>query len=224
MTILGIIPARGGSKALPGKHLMTLNHVSLIGRALASAAASTLLTRVVVSTDSAEIAAEAKRHGGVVITRPAELATDEIGMVPVLQHAVRAAGGPVPDLVVCLQPTSPFRTDARIDETIWKVLDTGAESAQTVRLVSYSPYFMSYLDGDRTRPFILDGDRYVRRQDAPPIYQPTGAVYVTRYRTLMDGQVLGAHNRAVICDFEESVNIDTLWDFRLAELIAAGLK
>ena len=223
MTILGIIPARGGSKALPGKHLMTLNRVSLIGRALDSAAAATLLTRVVVSTDSAEIAAEAKRHGGVVITRPAELATDEIGMVPVLQHAVRAAGGPVPDLVVCLQPTSPFRTDARIDETIWKVLDTGAESAQTVRLVSYSPYFMSKLDGDRVIP-LNAVHVFVRRQDAPPVYQPTGAVYVTRFATLMeDGQILGPGNRAVVCGFEESVSIDTIWDFRLAELIAKEL-
>ena len=226
LTVLGIIPARGGSKALPGKHLMTLNRVSLIGRALDSASKSTLLTDVFVSTDNREIEDEAKRHGAVVLRRPDFLATDECGMAPVLQHATNEAWRITkrqPDLIVCLQPTSPFRTGARIDETIRKVIDTGADSAQTVRLVSYSPYFMSKLDGDRVIA-LNTVHVFVRRQDAPPVYMPTGSVYVTRYRTLMDGhRVLGNDNRAVVCGFEESVNIDTIWDYRLAELIAREL-
>ena len=221
MIALGIIPARGGSKGLPGKNLMALGGRSLIRRALDSAADSALLTDYVVTTDSDAIAAEAVNAGGRVIMRPAELATDECGMVPVLQHAVRAYGGRRPDLIVCLQPTSPFRTGAMIDGTIRKVIDTGADSAQTVTEAPYSPYFMCHVYGDDVSWLFTHA--HLRRQDAPVVYMPNGAVYVTRWRTLMDeGRVLGDDNRAVVCGFEESVNIDTIWDYRLAEVIEAA--
>ena len=221
---LGVIPARGGSKGLPGKNLRKLGSLSLIGQAVASAREAALLARFIVSTDSREIADEAKLHGAEVpFLRPAEFATDQAGMLPVLQHAVRwlvSSAGVRPDLIVTLQPTSPFRTGTEIDATIRKVIDTGSDSAQTLSEASYHPYFMKTLDGDRTVALFPDGHRYVRRQDAPPVYQPSGAVYVTRYATLMEqGHILGEDNRGVIMAFEASVNIDTEWDFLLAELL-----
>jgi len=221
---LGVIPARGGSKGLPGKNLRKLGALSLIGHAIASAREAALLARVIVSTDSLEIAGEAKRHGAEVpFLRPAELATDQAGMLPVLQHAVRwleSSAGVRPDMIVTLQPTSPFRTGAEIDATITKVIDTGSDSAQTLSEAAYHPYFMKTLDGDRTMALFPDGHKFVRRQDAPPVYQPSGAVYVTRYATLMEqGHILGDDNRGVIMGFEPSVNIDTEWDFLLAELL-----
>jgi CMP-N,N'-diacetyllegionaminic acid synthase len=221
---LGVIPARGGSKGLPGKNLRKLGALSLIGHAVASAREAALLTRFIVSTDSPEIAEEAKRHGAEVpFLRPAELATDQAGMLPVLQHAVRwleSSAGVRPDMIVTLQPTSPFRTGVEIDATITRVIDTGSDSAQTLSEASYHPYFMKTLDGDRTMALFPDGHKYVRRQDAPPVYQPSGAVYVTRYATLMEqGHILGDDNRGVIMGFEPSVNIDTEWDFLLAELL-----
>jgi len=221
---LGVIPARGGSKGLPGKNLRKLGALSLIGQAVASAREAALLARLIVSTDSPEIAEEAKRHGAEVpFLRPAELATDQAGMLPVLQHAVRwleSSAGVRPDMIVTLQPTSPFRTGVEIDATITKVIDTGSDSAQTLSEASYHPYFMKTLDGDRTMALFPDGHKYVRRQDAPPVYQPSGAVYVTRYATLMEqGHILGDDNRGVIMGFEPSVNIDTEWDFLLAELL-----
>jgi len=219
-----VIPARGGSKGLPGKNLRTLGGLSLIGHAVASTRESKRLTRVIVSTDSEEIAAEARRHGAEVpFLRPAALASDEAGMVPVLQHAVRwleTTERRRPDVIVTIQPTSPFRTGDDIDRTIDKLVETSADSAQTVTEAAYHPFFMKTLDGDRTIPLFPDGHRYVRRQDAPPVYQPSGAVYVTRYDVLMrDGHVLGKDNRAVVMDFEPSVNIDTEWDFLMAELL-----
>jgi CMP-N-acetylneuraminic acid synthetase len=221
---LGVIPARGGSKGLPGKNLRLLGALSLIGQAVASARESALLGRFIVSTDSPEIAEEARRHGAEVpFLRPAELATDQAGMLPVLQHAVRwleSSAGVRPDLIVTLQPTSPFRTGSEIDATIRKVIDTGSDSAQTLSEASYHPFFMKTLDGDRTVALFPDGHKYVRRQDAPPVYQPSGAVYVTRYTTLMEqGHILGDDNRGVVRGFEASVNIDTEWDFLLAELL-----
>src|SRR4030095_9172261 len=125
-------------------------------------------TRFVVSTDSAEIADEARRHDAEApFLRPAELASDHAGMVPVLQHAVRwleSAAGVRPDFVVTLQPTSPFRTGAEIDRTIATVADTAADSAQTLVEASYHPFFMKTLDGDRTIALFADGKKYVRRQ------------------------------------------------------------
>jgi CMP-N,N'-diacetyllegionaminic acid synthase len=219
-----VIPARGGSKGLPGKNLRVLGSLSLIAHAVASCREAKRLGRFVVSTDSEAIAAAARAAGAEVpFVRPAELATDEVGMVPVLQHAVRwldGATGIRPDYVVTIQPTSPFRVGADIDETIAKIVETGADSAQTVTEASYHPFFMKTLDGDRTIPLFHEGHKYVRRQDAPPVYQPSGAVYVTSYEVLMDeGRVLGQDNRAVIRGFESSVNIDTEWDFLLAELL-----
>ena len=226
MRILGVIPARGGSKGLPGKNLMPIGGKSLVRRAIESARASTLLTVFAVSTDDEEIYNETERCRGSIIARPKELATDEAGMLPVLQHAVQAFGGLRPDLIVCLQPTSPFRTGRMIDLTIQAVLETGAGSAQTVTEAPYHPFFMSTLErepGD-TWPRIValfPHDHIVRRQDALPAYMPTGAVYVTRYDVLMRlGRIRADDNRAVPCEFEESVNIDTIWDYRLAEMIA----
>jgi CMP-N-acetylneuraminic acid synthetase len=222
---LGVIPARGGSKGLPGKNLKRLGALSLIGHAVASAREARRLSRVIVSTDSEAIAEEARRHGAEVpFLRPPALATDEAGMVPVLQHAVRwlESTGVRPDVVVTLQPTSPFRTGEEIDGTIERVVETGADSAQTLCEASYHPFFMKTLEGDRTVALFADGKKYVRRQDAPAVYQPSGAVYVTRYVVLMDeGQVLGHDNRGLVMPFEASVNIDTEWDFLLAELLLA---
>ena len=220
----GVIPARGGSKGLPGKNLRKLGALSLIGQAIASAREAALLARFIVSTDSPEIAEEARRHGAEVpFLRPAEFATDQAGMLPVLQHAVRwleSSARVRPDLIVTLQPTSPFRTGAEIDQTIRKVIEAGSDSAQTLSEASYHPYFMKTLDGDRTVALFPEGHRYVRRQDAPAVYQPSGAVYVTRYATLMErGHILGEDNRGVVQGFEASVNIDTEWDFLLAELL-----
>ena len=210
----GVIPARGGSKGLPGKNLRALGKLSLIGHAVASARESKRLTRVIVSTDSPAIAEEARRHGAEVpFVRPAELASDEAGMVPVLQHAARwleTAERITPDMIVTLQPTSPFRTGEDIDRAIEKLIETGADSAQTLSEASYHPFFMKTLDGDRTTSLFHEGHCYVRRQDAPAVYQPSGAVYVTRYRVLMEeGRVLGDDNRGLVMGFEASVNIDT---------------
>ena len=224
---LGVIPARGGSKGLPGKNLKRLGRYSLVGQAIASTRESTRLSRVVVSTDDPAIAEEARRLGAEVpFVRPADLASDEAGMVPVLQHAVRwleERAGIRPDLVVTLQPTSPFRTGADIDRTIEKVIETGADSAQTITEASYHPFFMKTLAGDRTVPLFPDGHKFVRRQDAPAVYQPSGAVYVTRRDLLMEqGRVLGDDNRGIVSDFASSVNIDTEFDFMMAELLLSA--
>jgi CMP-N-acetylneuraminic acid synthetase len=224
---LGIIPARGGSKGLPGKNLRKLGRLSLIGHAVASAREAKRLSRTIVTTDDPELAEEARRCGAEVpFLRPAELASDHAGMLGVLQHAVRwaEADGMRPDLIVCLQPTSPFRTGGDIDATIEKVIESGSDSAQTLVSAAYHPFFMVRMEGDRAVPLFADAlGRYVRRQDPPPAYQPSGSVYVTRRRVMMDdGRIIGADNRGLIMGWEASVKIDTEWEFRLAEVVLAA--
>lgn len=225
---LGIIPCRGGSKGLPGKHLLEIGGITLLERAVSSAYGSELLTRVVVTSDSPELIYHAMNHDNRVlgIHRPAELATDTAGMIPVLQHAVRYLGvaDPAPyDLVVCLQPTSPFRTGEDIDACIALVRDSGAESAQTLCEAAYRPWAMVQLSGDRCLPLYpaLAGSD-LRRQDPPGVYQPSGAVYVTRRHVLMEGgRIIGTDHRGVVMPWERSINVNTPWDFRIAEMIHA---
>ena len=221
--VFAVIPARGGSKRLPGKNLRRLGQMSLLGHAVASAREAATLSRFVVSTDNAEIADEARRHGAEPpFMRPAELATDDVPNIVVLQHAVRwleATQIIRPDIIVTLQPTSPFRRGADIDRVVRKVLEARSDSAQTVKPACYRPCFMSTLEDDRVMPLFPEGHT-LRRRDAPAAYQPSGSVYATRYDVLMkQGRIVGDDNRAIVMDFEASISIDTEWDFKLAELI-----
>lgn len=224
--VFGVIPARGGSKGLPGKNLRPLGKIPLIGWSIRAARESRRLSRTLVSTEDPQIAEEASRLGGEVsFLRPVELSRDDSSILAVLQHAVgwlERTEGKRPDLVVLLQPTSPLRTAEDIDETIRIVLETGADSAQTVTEDRTHPWHRFSLDkdGDRLVPILTDAEKYSQRQEAPVLYRPTGSVFVTRYRTLMEeGRIRGRDHRGLIRGFESSIDIDDLWDLRIAEMI-----
>lgn len=221
---LAIIPARGGSKGLPGKHLMSIGGKTMLVRALESAREATTLHRVVVTTDAPAIAGYVHDYDGAaeVLMRPAELATDTAGMIPTLQHAVRSVEERTPfDLIVLLQPTSPFRTGEDIDETVALVTESGADSAQTLVEAAYRPWPMVALSGTRCLPLFPDAVvKDLRRQDPPGIYQPSGAVYVTRRATLMEQhRIIGDDHRGLVRPWERSININSPWDFRIAEMV-----
>jgi CMP-N-acetylneuraminic acid synthetase len=126
------------------------------------------------------------------------------------------------DAFVLLQTTSPLRTPQHVEAAIRKFVETGADSVTTVCPVEDSPYWMQRLDGDRLRALMPEGQRYGRRQDLPPVYRLTGAVYVTRRDVVMEqGRILGDDTRAIVIGRRESVDIDDAFDLRLCELIAA---
>ena len=229
MRALAIIPARGGSKGLPGKHLMKIGGKTLIQRAMESADQAKSILGVIVTTDDPNIVVEANRYLRFcddIVLRPPELATDECGMVPVLQHAVQweQTHGDKNryDMVVLLQPTSPFRTGQDIDACV--ALVTGeVESAQTVVEANYNPFKMMAVHHDGM-PYFVDPDyasKDTRRQDIT-FHQPSGSVYVMRRRPLMDdGLIISPVHRCLITPWERSININTPWDFRIAEMVYA---
>lgn len=220
---LAIITARGGSKSIPRKNIKMLAGKPLIVWTIQAARSSTLLDRVIVSTDDSEIAAISSAAGAEVpFLRPAKLALDETPSLPVLQHAVRwleANENFHPDLVVTLQPTSPLRRAEHIDEAIALELETNADAVVSVSRAP-SPFWMKRLEGNRVFPFMPDAPEYTRRQDLPPVYRVNGAVYVTRYKVLMEqNRIQGHDTRAIVMDDESSIDVDTLLDFKFAELV-----
>ncbi len=219
MRVLALIPARGGSRGVPGKNLRPLAGRPLLAWSIEAAKAAHLVDRVVVSSESQEILDAGARYGAEPLARPAELATDEALTDPVLVHAIEAlfADGYLPDLVVLLQPTVPVRAPGLVDACIERLWRQGADSL----LTGYPLHFVwrQALKGEwRT----LTPNR-CRRQDQEldaTLFHEDGSVYVTRTAAQM------AH-RARLCGRVElyettrSIDIDTEADFRAAEALMA---
>lgn len=226
LRIVGIIPARSGSKGIPDKNIRNLAGKPLIAHTIESAINSKLISRLIVSTDAENIAEISRKYGAEApFLRPIELAQDDIPTLPVLQHAIRfleKKQGYKPDIIVSLQPTSPLRKTQHIDKAIKKLIETDADSIVSLCEVEHSPYWMKRINGDRVFDFVEGSEKYARRQDLPKVYRVNGAVYVTRYNVLMNqNRILGNDTRAIIMDKEDSIDIDDELDFKLAELILA---
>jgi CMP-N-acetylneuraminic acid synthetase len=225
MRAIGVVPARGGSRGLPGKHLLPLGGRPLIAWTFDAARGARSLARVILSTDDATIAAAARAQGvDVPFMRPAALAGDDTAMLDVLVHAVSELerAGDRYDVVVLLQPTSPLRTADHIDAAVARLEETGADSVVTVVPVPhrFSPVSVMRMDGDRLTAYA--GETSVtRRQDKPLLYARNGpAVLAVRRDVLLEQRSLyGRDIRPLLMTEEESVDIDTPWDLAIAELL-----
>lgn len=223
---LGTICARGGSRGVPGKNIRALAGHPLIAYTIAVARRCDFIDRLIVSTDSEEIASVARRYGAEVpFLRPADLATDASAKVPAIQHAVRAVeterGTPV-DLVVDLDPTSPLRTVGEVREC-WQLVQTPATDVVfTVTPSEKSPYFnmVEVVDGYARLSKQADGP-VVRRQEAPAVYAMNASIYAYRREHLMsDGRVVAPRSRIVIMPPERSRDVDGPLDFAFLEFLA----
>jgi CMP-N-acetylneuraminic acid synthetase len=222
MNILGVVPARGGSKGIPGKNLARLAGKPLLAWTVEAARASRALTRLVLSTDDAAIA-EMGRELGVEVPflRDPALAADETPIVPVLVDLLRrlhASERYQADLLVLLQPTSPLRRAEDIDAAVELLQATAADSVVSVVEVphQFSPVSVMTLTDGRLRPWI-GGDTITRRQDKPRVYARNGpAVVVCKPGVLDSGSLYGADTRGLVMAAEHSVDIDTPWDLELA--------
>lgn len=230
MYILGIIPARGGSKSIPHKNIKLLADKPLIAHTIETAKKCKMLNRTVVSTDDNEIAEVARKYGGdVPFMRPNELAMDETPMIPVLQHAVSFVENEENihvDMIVLLDPTSPLRRVEDVEECINKLLSSDADSVVTVCEVEHNPYFvMMELFSDRLVPLIKNDIKITRRQDAPDVYRLNAAVYAIKRDVLMDeSKIITDNTMAVIMSQDLSAHIDHAIDFEFVEfLIKKGI-
>lgn len=232
MKILGVIPARGGSKGIPGKNLKNIAGKPLIAYVIGKALKSKLLERVIVSTDDEEIAKTAKSYGAEVpFIRPKALARDEVSLIPVIQHAMRYLDNKnwKADVIASIQPTSPLIEAADIDLAIDKLLKTGCDSVVSVcKIVHGHPYRAMRLKNDRITPLHEESYRYLQKQDLPQFYMINGALYVRRREVLENWSghdfALGEDIRAIIMDEIRSINIDTPLDLIIAEIMIETRK
>ena len=181
---------------------------------------SGVLDRVILSTDALEIAEAGRRAGlEVPFMRPASLAADDTPMVPVIEHAVAeiARHGWSPDIIVLLQPTSPLRRADHIRDAVTLLRESKADAVVSVVEVPrhLSPDYVMRIDEGRLQPFLPDGARVTRRQDARPAYSRDGTVYAFRRATLEKfGGIYGEDCRPLLIDARQSLSIDTQddWD------------
>lgn len=231
LRILGVITARGGSKGLPGKNVKMLGDKPLIAYTIEVAKKSKLITDLIVSTDDKKIAEVCRECGAEVpFIRPAELATDTAGHLEVMQHAIRFMedkNGIVYDYAVIFQPTSPFRIVDDIDGTIEKIIKHNAESAFSMYEIepSQHPIKIKKLEGDTVLPYCLEEKIGTRRQDFPPAYKRSSAVYVIKRDLLMkESRLFGDFIVGHIVPKDRSIDIDTPYDWFLAEYMLEDLK
>jgi CMP-N-acetylneuraminic acid synthetase len=227
MNVLGVIPARGGSKGIANKNLALVGGRPLLAYTADAVKESRCLTRTIVSTDDERIAACAKSlRLEVPFTRPASLAGDEVPMLPVLQHAVEAveSNGFTPDVVVLLQPTSPLRRGAHIDAAVTWLERAGGDSVVSVVEVphQFNPTSVMRINDGLLAPF-LEGPAPTRRQDKPRVYARNGpAVLAVMRRVLAPGSLYGERTWPLVMSAEDSLDIDTAWDLRLVEAILSA--
>jgi len=223
--ILGIIPARGGSKTIPRKNVKVLAGKPLIAWTIEAAQKSQYLDRLILSSEDAEIIAVAREWGcEVPFVRPIELAQDDTpGIEPVI-HAINNIGEKF-DYIVLLQPTSPLRTVKDIDDCIRYCIQEDAQVCVSVCAADKNPYWMHTLDErQRLCPLMQKGYSIERRQDLPPVYAENGAIYVAQTDYLLKAKhFITKETLAYIMPAARSWDIDTAMDFLYCDLIKTNL-
>lgn len=220
MSVIAVIPARGGSRGLPRKNILPLAGKPLLAHTILDAQAAKRVDRTVVSTDDAEIAEVARAWGAEVpFVRPAALATDHATTEAVLQHALawleREERASV-DVIVLLEATSPFRAPGLVDEVVARLDDPDVDTAFTV--VRDHGYFWSREGDGIVR---LDAG-YQPRQVRTPRWRETGSVYATRAAVVRRGERIGPRVALVEQDdIDAMVDVHSVFDLWLAERIVA---
>ena len=221
MNILVIIPARGGSKGIPGKNIKLLGGKPLIYYAIDVARAIVDDTHICVSTDDDQIIRVVEQYGlSVPFIRPTELATDTAGSYGVLLHALSfyESKGEHFDAVVLLQVTSPFRTVNHVREAL-NLYNKDLDMVVSVKETDSNPYYLCFEEDTEGMLHISKGDgHYTRRQDCPPVYEYNGAIYIINPER-MKAMPLNKFKKRVkyVMDIEHSVDLDTMMDWMIAE-------
>lgn len=224
MNVVAAIFARGGSKGLPRKNIRTLAGKPLIAWAIEHARTVPRIRRVIVSTDSYEIAEIAKNYGAEVpFIRPKELARDDSPEWFAWRHTVEfleMEEGVLPDAMLCVPATAPLRLPVDLENCLDEFEKGDADTIITVTEAHRSPWFnMVKVKPDNSVELVITSDStFVRRQDVPVVYDMTTVAYVVNPKFILQNQgIFDGRVRAVKIPVERALDIDTLMDFELAE-------
>jgi N-acylneuraminate cytidylyltransferase len=227
--VLAVIPARGGSRGLPGKNIRPFAGKPLIAHSIEFAKRCDRIARCIVSTDSEEIAHIARDYGAdVPFLRPAELATDSTPTMPVLKHAletIERTDGVRYDSLLLLEPTSPARALGDVSRAM-ELLDSDAEAAGVIAVSqpTFNPFWVGVTmgSGGTIAPAFDTKTTYTRRQDVPPFFRINGNLYLWRREYILSHSGAGWYERRHLgLEIPEgrAFSIDDLHEFRLAELM-----
>jgi CMP-N,N'-diacetyllegionaminic acid synthase len=222
MTVLALIPARDGSKGIPGKNLAVIGGKPLIGWSITAAQASGVVDRILVSTDSRTIADVAIAYGAEAPwLRPAELSTDDALVLAVARHALNEfERTDAADWVILLQPTSPLRSHDDIRNALELAQQRNAQSVIGVTATHIHPAWLFTIDESGELNRHVSAPASTQRQQRASYYVPNGAIYIVKAEVLRGGgSWYDAGALAYVMPAERSLDIDTPWDLRLAELI-----
>ena len=222
LNILTLIPARGGSKRLPGKNIKDLCGKPLIAWTIEAALNSKYLNDVIVSTDCEEIAGISKKFGArVPFIRPESISQDQTEIPEVIDHTLENINGDFTHLLL-LQPTCPLRTTEDIDSSIEMLLEKQANAVYSVCEVDHSPLWSNTLpENSSFDNFLRPEIAGVRSQDLPTYYRLNGAVYLVHLACFLEKESLFQHKNsfAYVMDKKASIDIDDELDFTIAETL-----
>lgn len=228
MTTIAVIPARGGSKGLPGKNLAEINGDSLVARAINVAQESGVIDAVVVTSDDQKILHAAKEAGAITIERPTHLATDTARIEDAIVHALNqySLSHPAPEILVLLQPTSPLRKPATISEAISLFQRNKLEgSIYGVVECEHHPYKTFIEKGGNLVPVSNTEYLSAPRQALPKAFRQSGSIYVVTVKNfLANCSLLVSPVRPIEVSQEEAIDIDTKSDLEIAQQIANRFK
>jgi N-acylneuraminate cytidylyltransferase len=226
---LGVVLARGGSKGVPRKNLVSVLGRPMVAWTIEAGQRAKTLTHLVLSTEDQEIGSVGSELGVEVVLRPDDMATDTAPMDWALRHAVRiveAEAGAI-DFVVTLYGCVPVRKPGIVDEVVEKLDLSGADSVETYTCFPVPPQWSFIMAGDKPIPLQGCHKSEYRRQNLAPAYYPDGAVLAVRRSTLMNTEgapagsddFLGRDRRAVVQAYGDTVNVDNLEDLPWAEFL-----
>ena len=223
--ILGLITARGGSKSIHRKNIKNLAGKPLIAWTIEVALQNHGLNRVIVSTEDDEIASESIKWGAEVLyKRPLNLAQDDTPHIDVVLHSIHWLDENElwrPSYIMLLQPTSPLRSVNDIDNAIQIAKSHDSNAVVSVCESEHHPYLTKRIREDNTLENFISSDiEYLRRQVLPPAYVLNGAIYLSKRKSIINNHTfIPEDTHAYIMPQERSLDIDSPWDFYLAELI-----
>ena len=230
LKILALIPARGGSKRLPGKNIKELCGKPLIAWTIETALNSKYIEKTVVSTDCDKIAEVSKKYGAEVpFIRPDELASDTASTLDVVFHALTFLKNIQENFthIILLQPTSPLRTSDDIDNAVELLVSKGANAVYSVCEVDHSPLWSNTLPEDQKFDGFIKREFIGKRsQDLPTYYRLNGAIYLVDVSELLNYKALleVKSSFAFVMKRQSSIDIDEKLDFLIAESILSDLK